>query len=200
MGAKQGKRGWRKIPAPVFIGAMLAMVLGFSLVPAQAMAYREIFELDFAGSHIRGSRGNPAVLPLKKELMRQYPGVDVSQLRLHRIFVVARPVKGKGFAQLLVGRESSATYRIVGGAKSHRHDRHSFGRVEIVNPFRQSWGPWQLVLSGEFIVHKIVLEVESRRERRHGAFILPLMKADEAIMRKPRFHVPGGKEMMGTGS
>ncbi len=139
------------------------------------------FVLDFNDSRMRGHRGEPAVLFLKKELLRQYPGTDVTDLRLRKVVLVAKTRAGKGVAQLRVGPEVSGMHQVAGYPPDfHSRSKHSYGRTYIGNPFPPSWGPWQLHLRGHFKVRKVVLEVEQRHRpqygwgRRDGGFHLKL--------------------------
>jgi hypothetical protein len=133
---------------------------------------RERFILDFGDSHIRGQRGEAAPIFLKKALRRQHPWVNVSEYRLKKVVLVAKTKHGRGGAQLRVGPEVTGFYGVGGHPRSFNgNHRKSFDRVRIHNPFNQSWGPWQLLLRGNFKVRKVVLEVEKRRSHpsyRHG--------------------------------
>lgn len=156
--------------------AMLIMLLLLLLSPLQASAgkgraERERFVLDFGDSHFRG---NPTLF-LKRELLNQYPRINIADYRLRRVVLVAKTKVGHGSAQLRVGPEVSPHYRVDGAPRDfHSYHPRSFDRVRIRNPFHDSWGPWQLFLKGNFKVRKIVLVVEKRyREhygRSHGKF------------------------------
>lgn len=140
------------------------------LFPLQAMAGgKDRLVLDFADSHIRGSRGYASTLYLKKALLEQYPGINISDYRLRKVVVVAKSKIGRGDVQLRVGPEVTGRYRVAGspGGFYSNHPR-SFDRVGIHNPFGDSWGPWQLLLNGNFKVRKVELVVEERHPRRHG--------------------------------
>jgi len=128
---------------------MVIVLFLFFLLPLPAMAERQRIVLDFTDSHMQSRRGEQAAIFLKKELIRQYPGINVSDLLLHKVILTGTSEKGKGLAQLRVGPNSSGVYQV--------------GRqMELANPFRQSWGPWQLLLNGDVKIRKVVLEVENR--------------------------------------
>lgn len=149
-----------------------ALLLGLFLLllfPLQAMAGKDRLVLDFADSHIRSSQGYASTLYLKKALLEQYPGINISDYRLRKVVVVAKTKVGKGVVQLRVGPEVTDHYRVAGSPGGfHSNHPRSFDRVGIHNPFDDSWGPWQLLLNGNFKVRKVVLVVEERHPRKHG--------------------------------
>lgn len=175
MRGRQQRKTYKRSSHCCMPGLVMVLFILFSL-PLNAMAEREKFVLDFDDSRIEGRRGAPTPLFLKKELRRQYPGIDVTELQLHEVIVVAKSRKGRGEVQLKVGPESSSLYRIEGHPRqSYRSDSHSFSRVSIINPFPQSWGPWQLLVSGNVTVRKVIVVVEDRprpqykeREKRYS--------------------------------
>ena len=152
--------------------SMMIMVLLLLLFPLQAAAgngkaERERFVLDFGDSHFRG---NPTLF-LKRELLNQYPGINIADYRLRRVVLVAKTKAGHGSAQLRVGPELSPQYRVNGAPRSfHSYHPESFDRIRIRNPFYDSWGPWQLFLQGNFKVRKIVLVVEKRYHEHYGYY------------------------------
>jgi hypothetical protein len=148
----------------VLIGLFLLL-----LFPLQAMAGEDRLVLDFADSHICSTQGYASTLYLKKALLEQYPGINISDYRLREVVVVAKTKVGRGDVQLRVGPEVTGRYRVAGSPGGfHSNHPRSFDRVGIHNPFDDSWGPWQLLLNGNFKVRKVVLVVEERHPRRHG--------------------------------
>ncbi|MCA1747542.1 MAG: hypothetical protein LC655_07580 [Bacteroidales bacterium] len=141
--------------------SMVIVLFVFFLLPLSAMAERQRIVLDFADAKSRG--GEQITIFLKKELVRQYPGINVSDLRLHKVILVTTSVKGRGLAQLRVGPNSSGVYQVGRHpGKGNGRYKHSFSPVILMNPFRQSWGPWQLLLDGDLKVRQVFLEVENR--------------------------------------
>jgi len=171
------------IPTIGRISLLLALLM-LLVLPLNAMAGRgwqnaqpskrwqgevQRFVLNFHDSRLRGHRGEPAILYLKKELLRQYPGIDVTDLRLRKVVLVAKTKVGRGMAQLRVGPELSRMYQVAGSPPDfHSRNRHSYDRTRILNPFMPSWGPWQLHLRGHFKVRKVVVEVEQRHRPQYG--------------------------------
>lgn len=146
----------------------VAVLLLIFLVPLNAMASRERFVLDFNDSHIRGHKGEPATLFLKRSLKQQYPHVKISNMDLYKVVLVAKSKKGKGGAKLRVGDRTTAMYRVAGHPRALKNERRtSFDRVKFYNPSNNSRGSWQVDLKGNFIVRKVVLEVENHSRSRH---------------------------------
>jgi hypothetical protein len=156
-------------PERRFYKTLLAGLLLLLLFPLQAMAGTDRLVLDFGDGHFRSGRGYSSTLFLKKALLEQYPGINISDYRLRKVVVVAKSKIGRGDVQLRVGPEVTDRYRVAGDPRGFYSDHpRSFDRVRIHNPFADSWGPWQLLLNGNFKVRKVVLVVEQRHPRRHG--------------------------------
>jgi hypothetical protein len=149
--------------------SLLAALLMIFLVPFNALASRERFVLDFNDSHISGHRGEPATLYLKRSLKQQYPRAEISKMDLRKVVLVAKSKKGRGGAQLRVGKRATSMQEVNGHPGSFQNNRrHSFDRVNFQNPSNNSRGPWQVDLKGNFIVRKVVLEVEDHSRPRHN--------------------------------
>lgn len=137
-------------------------------IPAWVMALQERFVLDFNDSHIRSHKGEGATIFLKKSLKEQYPWVQVSDLKLKKVVLVAKSKQGRGGADLRVGKRATDMYEVGGRPRSfHNNDRGSFDRVKFGNPSHSSKGRWQLGLRGNLIVRKVVLVVDNHRKREH---------------------------------
>ncbi len=146
----------------------LFAILMLSCIPAWAMASQERFVLDFNDSHIRGHKGEAVTISLKKSLKEQYPWVQVSDLKLKTVVLVAKSKQGRGGAGLRVGKWATDMCEVGGRPRSfHNNDRSSFDRVKFCNPSHGSRGPWQIGLRGNFIVRKVVLIVDNHRKRDH---------------------------------
>lgn len=157
------------------LACCILAVLVLLCLPLNAAAgnggQRERFILNFGDSHIRGQRGGVAPIFLKKALHRQHPWVNVSEYRLKKVVLVAKTKHGQGGAQLRVGPKVTGFQGVGGHPRGfHRNHPKSFDRVRIHNPFNQSWGPWQLLLKGNFKVRKVALVVEKRRSHRYGGY------------------------------
>ena len=146
----------------------LAAVLMIFLIPFNAMASRERYVIDFDDSNIRGHKGQSATIFLKRSFKEQYPWVDLSNLDLRRVVLVAKSKRGGGGAQLRIGDRVTDMFGVAGSPRSFHNDRpYTFDRIGFRNPSFNSRGPWQIDLKGNLIVRKVVLEVEDHSWRRH---------------------------------
>lgn len=153
-------------PASVFFLAAVVFTILFAPGMAdKAWAAKDRFVLDYNASQLRSHRGEPATLLLKKALREQYPWVTIDELELRRVVLIAKSRHGRGEAQLRVGHRATDRYRVTGGPERFRNDRRSFDRVLFRNPSSDSNGPWQIDLFGDFVVNKVVLEVDHRQYR-----------------------------------
>lgn len=151
-----------------FLAAVLFLTLFAPGMAGTALAARDRFVLDYHDSQVRSQRGEPATLFLKKALKEQYPWIEIDDIELRRVVLVAKSRHGRGEAQLRVGHRMTEMYRVEGGAGRFRDDRRfTFDRIHFSNPSHDSNGPWQIDLHGNFIVNKVVLEVDGQPHRRH---------------------------------
>ena len=149
--------------------SLVAAVLMAFFVSTDAMAARERLVLDYGDSQIRGQKGQSATLYLKKTLKEQYPWVDIADLDLRRVVLIAKSKQGMGGAQLRVGNRMTEMYQVDGRPDRFRDDRrYTFDRVHFSNPSSDSSGPWQIELQGNFVVNKVVLEVDDQSRRHVG--------------------------------
>ena len=112
-----------------------------------------------------------AVSYLKKAFNQQYPWVELTDMDLRRVVLVAKSRKGIGGAQLRVGEWLTDSYAVAGRPIDFRDQRKiTFDRVRFHNPSSSSGGPWQIDLQGNFIVRKVVLEMDNYhwRHRYYG--------------------------------
>lgn len=165
---QNGRR--RKIVMKAVLVIVLLALMGVVMVPLTASAKgRERFVLNFGDGHYRAHRGQYSTLFLKREMIRQYPRLNIVDYRLKKVVVMAKTKHGRGRVQLRVGPEITHPYRVGGHpGQFHRHHPGTFDRVRIRNPFADSWGPWQLRLQGNFKVRKVVLIMEERGRRHYG--------------------------------
>jgi len=148
---------------------LMAVLMMIFLIPINAMAASKQFVLDFNDRTVIGYENSAATLFLKRSLKQQYPWADVSNMELHKVVVVAKSNHGRGNAQLRVGDRFTAMHRVDGNPYAFRSDRaYSFDRVGFFNPAFDSKGPWQVDLKGNFIVRKVILEVNDHSRPRHN--------------------------------
>ena len=148
----------------ILCGALLILLT----LPISAMASQERYVIDFNDSHIRGHRGEKATIYLKKSLKAQYPWVRLSDLELEKVVLVAKSKKGRGGAELRVGKWSTDMYGVDGEPRQfHERGRYTFDKVRFWNPSKNSNGQWQLGLKGNLIVRKVVLIVRDHHRREY---------------------------------
>lgn len=151
----------------VLLMALLAAMLFF--LPTPVLAAKERFVLDFGDTVIDGRGRAPATLLLKKTLKDQYPWVNIQNLELKRVILVAKTRRGFGRAALRVGNSWSESYQVAGTAWDfHDSDRYTFDRIHFSSPSPYGNGPWQIDLRGNFVVRKVILVVDDQsRSRSH---------------------------------
>ncbi|MEE4241075.1 MAG: hypothetical protein V2I36_06390 [Desulfopila sp.] len=117
-----------------------------------AVAGTERFILDYGDAHFGGYRGEVEIY-LKKALQENVTEVNVAQYLLRRVVVVARAKHGRGTAQLRIGPEMTRAVDV---------GQDAFTIISLENPFKESWGPWRLLLSGNIVLREVTLVVERR--------------------------------------
>lgn len=138
------------------------------ILPGNSLAARERYAVDLDDMHLIGGINKPATIYLKQAFKRQYPRVDMSRLKVKKVVLVAKSKHGYGKAQLRVGRQYIAHRQVQGHPLSfNAFNKNTFDRVWFQNIEYSGQGPWQLRLHGNFIVRKVILEVEENRPRRH---------------------------------
>lgn len=167
--SKNVKRDSQKKACIRFIIVFITLLI----IPSIASAARERYVLDFGDTFIRSYHKEPATIFLKRTLKEQYPGVNIRDMDLRKVVVVAKTKMGLGGAELRVGRNRTHNQQVYGNPRDFNdHRRYTFDRVRFRNPSKSSRGPWQIDLRGNFIVRKIVLVVDEHRDyrphRRHG--------------------------------
>ncbi len=168
-----GKVGSRAVASIAFGVCFMAVFFMTLLAPGladTAMARdRDRIVLEFEDRHIRSNRGEWETLHLKRMLREQYPWVEVDNLDLRRVVLIAKSRHGRGEAQLRVGNRTTEVQPVPGHPGEFRDDRrYTFDRVNFSNPSHGSNGPWQLDLQGNLIVRKVVLEVVDRPHHRYS--------------------------------
>ena len=150
-------------------GMYLALLIAFVIIclqPMGAYAARTKYVLDFRDSHIRAHRGEVTTLLLKKTLKAQYPWVELSNVDLRKVVLIAKSKKGRGSARLRIGQRWTPKYQVDGDPRSfRRYQRYTFDRIHFQLPSANDRGPWQIDLQGNFIVRKVVIVVEDHWQR-----------------------------------
>ncbi len=161
-----GRNGGRRFPGAL---PFIAIVLLLSLLPAGARAERLRFQLDLGDSVYVSGRGCPVVLPLKRLLHRQYPGIHLRHMEVKRVVLLAKSKWGGGRAALRVGSNLTRKASVDGSPDDFWRDgRRTWDKVRFFNPSERSRGPWQIYLYGKIKVRKVVVVVEKRDRGRHA--------------------------------
>lgn len=101
-------------------------------------------------------------IALKRELKFQYPGINVRQLELKAVRLVAKSARGMGEATLQVGQNQSYPVTVGGSPGQFQSNaNHTFDKIKIQNPSYGSQGKWQIHTRGMIKVKKVVLIVKA---------------------------------------
>ena len=112
------------------------------------------------GQHLRGQN----TIMLKKELKMQNPGINIQEMELMKVKLIAKSKHGGGMAKLKVGSSVSYQERISGTpADFHYEAPFTYDELTFTNPgFGGSQGPWQILLNGNIKVKAVVIELKSK--------------------------------------
>lgn len=147
--------------------AVLVFITGLLCVPLQAKAAVTRYVLNFEDSFIRSNHRQPATIFLKRTLKEQYPHVNLRNINLGKVVLVAKTQRGMGGAELRVGKRRSESFYVHGNHRDFHNPRpFTFDRVHFANPSRDSRGKWRMNLWGNFVVRKVVLVVDEHRPAR----------------------------------
>lgn len=98
------------------------------------------------------------IIPIKMELKRQHPNIDIQNLEVESVRVVAKSARGMGEAVLISGQQASYPVTIKGTPGMFQHDTPaSYDRVLIQNPSHSSFGKLQLELKGNIKIKRLVV-------------------------------------------
>jgi hypothetical protein len=112
------------------------------------------------GEHYRGFN----VLKLKQLAKQQHPSLNLQQMKLSSVKLVAKSKRGMGQATLLVGQNFGLSETIGGNRQEfHVEAPYTYDRVRLSSNGMNSQGKWQIELQGNIKVKKVVLIVEQKR-------------------------------------
>ncbi len=129
------------------------------------LATADSYDLDFYDEEFNGEN----VLRLKQRLADEYPELDVRELELESVTLVAKTRYGRGQARLIVGQDETRWVRVAGNPGDFDNpSRRTFSHEVFDAPYQaDSRGVWQMELNGNFKVRSVVLNVlEPRRTPR----------------------------------
>ncbi len=183
---KSLKSGLRVMKA-IFRGGSFLFLCIF-LLPIQSWSAQKRFVLELDDMVLGGRHRGPSTIFLKRTLGQQYPRVDISELELKKVILVAKTKRGRGVAQLRVGRQKSNHYIVDGNSAEFNSPRkHTFDKVRIDNSAYRNMGRWQLDLDGLFKVRKVILVVKDHERRHHTK-----PQSVQPVFHKPQPHYSVG--------
>lgn len=101
------------------------------------------------------------VIMLKNELLRQAPGINLNELKLLEVNLVAKSKFGRGEATLAVGMSESYPQTVGGDPRDFNVGHpYTFRTMTLSNPSYDSDGKWQIHLRGNIRVQEVALIVE----------------------------------------
>ena len=116
-------------------------------------------------------------IALKRELRMQQPGLDIKNLELKSVKIMAKSKSGNGQVTLVVGQSSSYP-ETVGGSplEFHVESPYTYTKLNIASPsYASSEGRWQLELQGNIKVKTVVLILEQKRiAQRARTVVIPM--------------------------
>jgi hypothetical protein len=146
-------------------GILVALTCLF-LLPAVASAERLRLQINMGDKVFQTGRNQTAVLPLKRLLRQQHPGINFKKMELKRVILVAKSKGGNGLANLRVGNKVSRERSVNGQPQDfNRRSAATFDKVRFFNPAGRSSDKWQLQLKGKVKVRKVIVVAE---DHRHG--------------------------------
>ena len=119
-----------------------------------------------------------STIALKQEIKARYPHLDIQNLKLDGVMLMAKSKHGKGEATLIVGQVASYPVHIGGRtADFHIDSMKSFTRVQISSPSLSSQGAWQIETKGNVKVKAIIALVTKIPQMKIKTVSIPLNQA-----------------------
>ena len=127
------------------------------------------------------SRGLESI-SIKQEIKARYPQVDIQDLEIDGVMLMAKSKQGNGEATLVVGQSASYPVRVGGRPADFQIDSmRSFTRIQITSPSRSSEGKWQIETKGNVKVKAIIVLVTK----------VPATKVETVIIQMDQEHSKG---------
>ena len=137
-------------------GLIASLITILFSLPAMA---GDFYMLDIGDKHMKSGQGQDTIR-IKRQLRLQYPGIELQNVDLLSVMMVAKTRKGQGKARLLVGQNGTAKQVFGGNVATFKSTgEKTFDRHLFLNPKNNSNGRWQMKLQGNFIVRQIVVEI-----------------------------------------
>lgn len=131
---------------------------------------RQVIDLNINQTYFRGG-----VIALKREIKMQNPHMNLQQMKLLAVVLVAKSKHGRGEATLNVGYQSSYPQTVPGNPYDfQRPSAYTYKRVQLKNPSFDSQGKWQIELKGLIKVSKVRVIVESSAYSQVQSIMIPM--------------------------
>ena len=131
---------------------------------SQSQVQRVVIQM--GSQHFRGQN----TIFLKKEIKQQNTYLNLQNKQIEKVIVVAKSKHGQGHATLSIGGEYLGREVIDGSPYDfHNNDKYTFSRAVLeASNYGQEQGPWQIKLSGNIKVNKVVVFIKEKARRSRG--------------------------------
>jgi hypothetical protein len=111
------------------------------------------------GEHLRGQN----IIPIKRKIKQLYGHMNLRDMNLVGVTMLAKSKMGRAQASLIVGQEESYPQTIYGHPQNfHNPSSRSFSQVYLQNPaYGSSQGKWQIALRGNIKVQELIVQVQA---------------------------------------
>lgn len=106
---------------------------------------------------------NKSTIGLKQLIRNRFPRVNLNQIELNRVTLVAKSARGGASAILFVGNNSSRRINIPGNRFDFQNPGNYF-RINFISPRRRSVGRWQIQMNGHIKVRRIIVDFNRRTD------------------------------------
>ncbi len=146
----------------LFLALALAPLTITSALAAPGGAI-ERFVLDLNGREFNSGQGETTVA-LKALIQQRYGNQDLEREDLIHVAVMAKSQFGRGNMSLLVGRELGRPVQVAGNPLQYARPG-GFRQYILAHPGRDPAGVWQLKLTGNIKIDRIVVVVRDKAQR-----------------------------------
>lgn len=127
------------------------------LVTKKRMNRMKTVVIPMYGQHTRGQ----SVLKIKQLIKQQRPNIDLSQMKLKKVTLVAKSKQGRGQATLVTGQSAGYPATVYGSPRGfHSNAPRTYSEVSLRNTSGSSQGRWQVELRGNIKVDEIVVTMK----------------------------------------
>lgn len=151
---------------------LLALVLVMSSTVALAqrgMQDQIVLQLD---KHLKGQ----TKIGLKALVRQRYSHIDLANMKLDSVKVVAKSQHGKGDVTLVVGQSVSYPQNVFGTPQNfHNEANWTYAKINLFSPQNADFlGKWQIETRGNLKVKKVVLSVSQKVKKNMMSVGIPM--------------------------